>query len=131
MLAFPTNFAPIVGQQITLLASSPAAVVARVQLLRQRADAGECDLVAKTQIFDVEAGFLYVGSGRFRTDRRALPPIDEAALRLLAQAGRPVTYTCVPPGSGQRIGVDRDGDGFWDGDERDAHRDPADPASTP
>lgn len=38
-------------------------------------------------------------------------------------------YTCVPPGSGQRFGVDRDG--FWDGDERDAHADPADPDSTP
>jgi DNA-binding beta-propeller fold protein YncE len=131
MLAFPTNFAPIVGQQITLTASSSAAVVARVQLLRQRADAGECDLVAKTELTGAEAGFLYVGSGLFRTGRRALPPIDEAVLRLLAQVGRPVTYTCVPPGSGQRIGVDRDGDGFWDGDERDAHSDPADPTSTP
>jgi len=40
-----------------------------------------------------------------------------------------VTYTCVPSGSGERIGVDRDGS--WDGDERDAHSDPADPASTP
>jgi YVTN family beta-propeller protein len=131
VLAFPTNFAPIVGQQITLTASSSAAVVARVQLLRQRADAGECDLVAKTELAGVEAGFLYVGSGLFRTDRHALPPIDEAALRFLARVGRPVTYTCVPPGSGQRIGVDRDGDGFWDGDERDAHSDPADPTSTP
>jgi hypothetical protein len=42
-----------------------------------------------------------------------------------------VTFTCVPPGSGERIGVDRDGDGAWDGDERDAHTDPADPDSTP
>jgi hypothetical protein len=131
VLAFPTNFAPIVGQQITLTASSPAAVVARVQLLRQRADAGECDLVAKSEIFNVEAGFLYVGSGRFKTDRHALPAIDEAALRFLAHIGHPVTYTCVPPGSGERIGVDHDGDGFWDGDERDAHSDPADPTSTP
>jgi hypothetical protein len=40
-----------------------------------------------------------------------------------------VTFTCVPPGSGERIGVDRDGDGAWDGDERDAHTDPADPTS--
>jgi len=131
VLAFPTNLAPIVGQQITLTAASSAAVMARVELLRQRADAGECDLVAKTEIFDVEAGFLYVGSGQFRTDRRALRPIDEAALRFLAHAGRPVTYTCVPRGSGQRIGVDRDGDGAWDGDERDAHSDPGDPASKP
>jgi DNA-binding beta-propeller fold protein YncE len=131
VLAFPTNLAPIVGQQITLTTGSAAAVVDRVQLLRQRADAGECELVAKTTLFGVEAGFVYVGAGRFETDRRAAPPIDEAALRLLAQVGHPVTYTCVPPGSGQRIGVDRDGDGSRDGDERDAHSDPADPHSTP
>ncbi len=132
LMAFPTDLAPIVGQQITLAAASPAAVVSRVQLLRQRADAGECDLVAKTEIIGVEVGFVYVGSGFFKSDRHALPPIHEAALRLLAtHAGHPVTYTCTPLGSGERIGVDRDGDGFWDGDERHAHSDPADPNSTP
>jgi DNA-binding beta-propeller fold protein YncE len=131
-LAFPTNLAPIVGQQITVTASSPAAVAARVQLLRQRASAGECDLVAKTQLAGAEAGFVYVGSGFFQSDRRALPPIQEAALQSLATlSGHPVTYTCTPPGSGVRIGVDRDGDGFWDGDERAARSDPADPNSTP
>jgi hypothetical protein len=42
-----------------------------------------------------------------------------------------VTYTCVPPGSGKRVGVDRDEDGAWDGDERQSHTDPADPDSKP
>jgi len=132
VLAFPTNLAPIVGQQITLTAGSSAAVVARVELLRQRADAGDCELVAKAESGDSEAGFLYIGAGLFKSDRRAQPPLTDAALQLLAtDGGRPVTYTCVPLGSGERIGVDRDGDGFWDGDERDAHSDPADPTSTP
>ena len=132
VLAFPTNLAPIVGQQITLTASSSAAVVARVHLLRQRADAGECNLVAKTELLDVETGFVYIGLGRFRRDRHALPPITDAALQSFATSfGHPVTYTCVPPGSGVRIGVDRDADGFWDGDERIAGTDPADPTSTP
>ncbi|HEY9422199.1 MAG TPA: beta-propeller fold lactonase family protein [Thermoanaerobaculia bacterium] len=132
ILAFPTNLAPVVGQQITLTASSSAAVGGRVDLLRQRADAGECDLVAKTRISGDEAGFLYVGSGLFARDRRGQPPITAAALRSLAtSSGRPVTYTCVPPGSGERVGVDRDGDGSWDGDERHAHTDPADPGSRP
>jgi hypothetical protein len=130
VLAFPTNLAPIVGQQITLAANSPAAVAARVDLLRQRADAGDCELVAKTTVAGAEAGFLYTGHGRFRPDRRAVPPIGDAALRLLARV-RPVTFTCVPPGSGERIGVDRDGDGAWDGDELDARTDPADPRSAP
>jgi YVTN family beta-propeller protein len=132
VLAFPTNFAPIVGQQITRTAASPSAVDARIDLLRQRADAGECDLIAKTEIADVEVGFLYTGSGKFRSDRRALPAITDATLRFLgSHAGRAITFTCVPPGSGERIGVDRDGDGAWDGDERDAHSDPADPNSAP
>jgi hypothetical protein len=132
ILAFPTNLAPIVGQQITLTASSSAAVGSRVNLLRQRAEAGECDLVAKTRIFDDELGFLYVGSDLFASDRRGQPPIPAAALRSLAtDLGRPVTYTCVPSGSGKRVGVDRDEDGFWDGDERQAQTDPADPGSRP
>ena len=123
ILAFPTNLAPAVGQQITLRASHSAEVGSRIDLLRQRAEAGECDLVAKAG----EAGFLYMGSGLFASDRRGQPPITDAALRSLA----PVTYTCVPPGSGERIGVDRDGDGAWDGDERQAQTDPADPDSGP
>ncbi|HSS01421.1 MAG TPA: thrombospondin type 3 repeat-containing protein, partial [Kofleriaceae bacterium] len=76
------------------------------------------------------AGFLYIGSGMYRPDRKAQPAIAEAALRDLA-LGHPLTYTCVPPGSGLRLAVDRDGDGFWDGDERAAGSDPADAASVP
>ena len=132
ILAFPTNLAPVVGQQITLTAASSAAVDSRIDLLRQRAEAGECDLVAKARLFDDEAGFLYLGSGLFTRDRRGTPPVTAAALRALAtDFGRPVTYTCVPPGSGERVGVDRDGDGSWDGDERHAQTDPADPGSRP
>ncbi|HYG62061.1 MAG TPA: hypothetical protein VEL74_05740, partial [Thermoanaerobaculia bacterium] len=132
ILAFPTNLAPVVGQQITQTAASSAAVGSRINLLRQRAEAGECDLVAKATVFGEEAGFLYKGAGLFESDRRGLPPIPAAVLRSLAtDLGRPVTYTCVPPGSGKRVGVDRDGDGVWDGDERFARTDPADPASRP
>jgi hypothetical protein len=94
--------------------------------------AGDCELVAKAQLLSGEAGFRYAGAGQFNSDRRAAPPITDAALRAKAtQFGRPVTYTCVPLGSGERIGVDRDSDGFWDGDERAAGTDPAAPASTP
>ncbi len=132
MLAFPTDLAPIVGQQITLQASSSPAVRARVELLRQRADAGECDLVAKSERAGVETGFLYTGAGQFQSDRRGQAPISDAALRQLATSpDRPVTYTCVPPGSGLRIALDRDGDGALDGDERAALRDPASATSAP
>jgi len=37
----------------------------------------------------------------------------------------------VPPGSGTRLGIDQDRDGYRDGDERDAGSDPGNPLSTP
>ena len=39
--------------------------------------------------------------------------------------------TGVPKGTGVRMSLDRDRDGFYDGDERDAGSDPGDPLSTP
>ncbi|WP_437860022.1 hypothetical protein [Sorangium sp. So ce363] len=132
LLAFDSNVAPIVGQQVTLTTGNQAAADPRVDLLIARADAGECDLVAKSHLTLQEIGFLHTGAGQFVADRMALPPIPDAVLRQIALAtGRPLTYTCTPPGSGYRIGLDRDEDGFLDGDERSAGSDPADPADTP
>ncbi|HWU87250.1 MAG TPA: beta-propeller fold lactonase family protein [Kofleriaceae bacterium] len=132
MLAFDTDLAPIVGQQVTLAAGCGAAVSARIDLLKARADAGECELVAKGRLGLSEVGFLYQGGGQFRADRQGLPSISDGPLRwsVLASGGA-LTYTCVPPGNGERIGIDRDLDGALDGDERAAGTDPADPASRP
>ncbi|WP_438000958.1 beta-propeller fold lactonase family protein [Sorangium sp. So ce185] len=132
VLAIESNMAPIVGQQVTLKHNNSAVAGPRIDLLMDRADVGECDLVAKTQGFLHEVGFLYVGNGHFLTDRQLLPPISDTVLRLLStQTHHDLTYTCMPPGSGARAGIDRDSDGFLDGDERDAGSDPADPNSTP
>ncbi len=132
MMAFDSNLAPIVGQQITRTGSNAGVANPRLDLLRQRADAGECDLVVKGRIGGEDRGALYVGGSQFVTDRAADAPISDAALRALADtAGQELTYTCVPPRSGVRIGIDRDGDSFGDRDELDAGSDPADAASTP
>jgi DNA-binding beta-propeller fold protein YncE len=130
LLAFESNLAPIVGQQVTLGDNNLAAAAARVDLLEARSSLGECDLIAKAQLFGGESGFVHVGGGNYLPDRQGIPPIPGAVLRLIASVVR-VTYTCVPPGSGVRLGIDRDGDGFLDGDEMDHGRDPADPDSTP
>ncbi|XYI03704.1 beta-propeller fold lactonase family protein [Sorangium sp. So ce1128] len=132
MLAFDSNLAPIVGQQVTLTSCNAAVAGPRIDLLRARADAGECDLVAKRRRGAREAGALYLGGGMFATDRRDDAPVSDAALRRLARtwAGE-ITYTCVPPGSGERIGLDRDRDGHRDGDELDAGSRPDDFWSTP
>jgi YVTN family beta-propeller protein len=131
-LAFDSNLAPIVGQQVTLTRSNGAVAGPRIDLLVARASVGECDLVVKGRLHHDETGYLYVGAGLFRGDRQADAPLGAAALRALADhPRRELTYTCTPPGSGRRLGIDRDGDGHLDGDEADAGSDPADPASTP
>jgi DNA-binding beta-propeller fold protein YncE len=132
MLAFDSNLAPIVGQQVTLTAGTAAATTPRIQLLKARAEAGECELVAKGRLAQQELGFLYLGGGLLKSDRKGVPPVSDAALRTLIIAGEgALTYTCTPPGSGQRIGIDRDLDGVLDGDERAAGSNPADPYSVP
>ncbi|HTM20566.1 MAG TPA: hypothetical protein VL172_08670, partial [Kofleriaceae bacterium] len=132
MMAFDSNQAPVVGQQITLTSSNALAAAARIDLLRARADAGECDLVAKAgrDRGGRVTGYLYTG-GSWLSDRTSRTPLSDGALRNLVGDGGSVTYTCVPRGSGPRIGIDRDGDGWADGDEDDLGTNPADALSHP
>jgi sugar lactone lactonase YvrE len=132
LLAFDSNLAPIVGQQTTLTSSNSATVGPRIDLLIARAAAGECDLVVKGTVAGEARGWYRTAAGTFRSDRASEALVSDAALRALAAtAGQQLTYTAVPPGSGVRIGVDRDEDGFFDRDELDAGSDPADPSSNP
>ena len=134
-MAFPTNLAPIVGQQTTLTQEDGAVVGRRIDLLIDRARAGECDLVVKggdDHGGHGEKGYVYdVASSRFLGDRRHDASLTDSSLRQRAlQKGGELTYTCTPPGSGVRAGIDRDEDGVLDGDEEDAGSNPADAAST-
>jgi DNA-binding beta-propeller fold protein YncE len=132
LLVFDSNMAPIVGQQVTLSAATATAATPRIALLMARADAGDCELVAKGTLAGHSVGFLYAGHGRFQSDRHAVPPVPEVVLRSLGLLPRhEITYTCAPLGSGRRIGIDRDEDGVLDGDEADAGSDPANPDDPP
>jgi DNA-binding beta-propeller fold protein YncE len=117
MMAFDSNLAPIVGQQVTLTRDSGADAEARIALLEARAAAGECDLVVHGLIGVREVGFLYdPAAARFAPDTaRGAAPTD-AALRTLRWIS-PLTFTAVPPQSGRRIALDRDLDGVLNGDE--------------
>jgi YVTN family beta-propeller protein len=131
MLAFDSDFAPIVGQQVSLDATSGAADHARVDLLRQRAMAAfvlaghpgvrECDLIVKGNVGGTPRGWTMTASGSYLDDTGAT--IADAALRALAgTAGQELSFTCVyplagTPDAGDRIGVDRDADGIGDGRE--------------
>jgi hypothetical protein len=120
LFVFDTNLAPIVGQQITLDDDNAAVVGPRIDLLVDRADQGECDLVVKAIRGGREVGYLYMRDGTFQPDRRRAGRISDADLRALTSCeSAPLTFTCVPPGSGLRIGIDRDEDGVLDGDDHD------------
>ncbi len=104
MLAFDSNLAPIVGQQITLTQSNGDLVSQRIDLLEARAEARECELVVKGRVGGDAAGFLYQNDGTFLRSRSTDPPISDSDLRALAgSAGGELTFTCCPPGTGARI----------------------------
>lgn len=118
LLAFDSNFKPIVGQQVTLSSTNGASVGSRIDLLIDRANAGDCDLVAKGKVSPSGAGFVYIPQTGFKPDKANKPSFTDAALRAeVDKKKETLTYTCVPPGSGVRIGIDRDRDGILDSDE--------------
>jgi hypothetical protein len=130
ILQYPSDLAPIVGQQVTLTSTNSVVANPRIDLLIQRAAATyasftvggsvpECDVIVKGSIGVNPHGWVRLASGQFRDDFHALnDPAGlwtDAQVRALASSEGPLTYTCAPPGSGTRMGVDRDLDGTPDG----------------
>jgi hypothetical protein len=115
LLAFDTDLAPIVGQQITLTSANSATAGPRIDLLIARAGTPfiskslngmvtECDLVAQVAIGGRVMGYLYnPAAGNFVPDNGSAP-ISDASLRALAATpGQEITYTAATPGSGPRL----------------------------
>ncbi len=121
LMAFDSDFAPIVGQQVTLTDESTPQVDARVDLLINRAatasvvprlgTATECDLVVTGVIDNEPRRWLRLEDGTFVSNADPEGSISEAELRAGAEVpGQPLTFTCVPPGSGPRMaGLDGSG----------------------
>ncbi|HEY0480183.1 MAG TPA: hypothetical protein VGD37_21830 [Kofleriaceae bacterium] len=121
VLAFPSDLNPVVGQQVTVTPAnaSRADVQARLNLLVQRAAVTsprpECELVAKAVLGTQATGWVMNATQSFVPDGSGEAAVSLQGLLDQAQtAGAPVTFTCVPPGNGTRIGIDRDGDGIPD-----------------
>jgi DNA-binding beta-propeller fold protein YncE len=135
IMAFDTDLAPIVGQQITLTDTNLADVQSRLNLLFERSatllpGTGEleCELIVKGVVNGEQRGWLRTGSlstPSFLSDRQTeanwtwddCTPPNKCLIDVAAVPGQALTFTCTPPGSGFRMSVDRDRDNFWDYDD--------------
>jgi YVTN family beta-propeller protein len=133
LLAFDTGMAPAVGRQITFDGSNnnDPDLVSTLDTLTAQANIGNCAVVAKGRVAGEARGYMYVPGGTWRTDRGSESNISTSALRALAVAGGEITVTGVPTMSAERMGIDRDRDGYPDRTELDYGSDPGDPNSTP
>jgi hypothetical protein len=114
VLAFDSDLAPIVGQQVTLGSVNLNTAAARVTLLEQRAGAPftslalggqvtECDLVASVVANRTVMSFLYAPASQVFTAAGGSSLTDAALRAMAAIPGKEVTFTCLPPGSGTRV----------------------------
>jgi hypothetical protein len=119
LLEVDTGTAPTVGLQVTVTAANAnaAATTATLSLLESQAAAGNCSVVVKGTLFGLPRGLVYqTGSANYLTDTAGLGPFTSTDLRNQASSGQAAwTFTGVAPGTGTRIGVDRDLDGTLDG----------------
>jgi hypothetical protein len=116
LLAFDTDLAPIVGQQVTLTSTNGPAANPRVDLLISRAKASfvskslnpsgpvmECDLIARVAQNGRVMSYLYdPQAANFIPDDGSAPITDSTLRAIAAIPGQEITYTAATPGSGQR-----------------------------
>ena len=124
LMAADAELLPVVGQQVTLRQGNIAQVRGQLVTLLQQAAVTSprpaCDLIVKG-IWGGEArGAVRDANSQFQTDRAGDEPLTLRALLQISQRpGQSLTFTCVPPGSGERMGIDRDEDGILDSDDID------------
>jgi DNA-binding beta-propeller fold protein YncE len=129
LMAADAELASVVGQQVTLHRESDASSHARLDLLVNAAatrrpfrgdpSAHRCDLIVKGALGGRSRGWVRTPDGAFLSDRADERVWTLEELRDLTRRPRgELSFTCVPPGSGRRMGIDRDRDGIFDADER-------------
>lgn len=118
MLAFDSDLAPVVGQQVTVTSTSRTntEVNARIDLMEERcltafaseilgANARECDLVAKAVVSSAPVTFRLLPNGSY-VDSAGTQRTSTYVRDLANVAGQPVTFTALPYGSGVRVASD-------------------------
>jgi hypothetical protein len=127
-MSFNSGTNAAVGQQVT--ATGTANDTTRINQLVTLAGGGQVGLIVKGRVNGEARGWVYL-NGAFKPDRATEASLAPSTLLALAGAGSELTYTVVSVGAQNRLGIDRDLDGFLDRDELDAGSDPANSASVP
>jgi DNA-binding beta-propeller fold protein YncE len=92
---------------------------------------GRLELIVKGSVSNEFRGWWFSRSlNGFQSDRKS-EQASKIQLLDLASKNGPFLAMLVPEGTGKRIALDRDDDGFFDSDEVDAGADPANPNSYP
>jgi hypothetical protein len=116
VIAFDTGIAPAVGRQLTVFAEVRRQDRELIELLMRRAAARDCDLTAHGWEGASLRGWL-LRDGTFQGDRTGEAPLSlDSLLEQYQRSAEPLTFTCVPPGDGERTALDRELDGRLDGD---------------
>ncbi|HWX18771.1 MAG TPA: hypothetical protein VN578_02585 [Candidatus Binatia bacterium] len=116
---FDTGTAPAVGYTRTITAANlnSASISNDWSLLEAQAALTNIDLIVKGTLGGSRHGLVYQPlAATYRPDTTQLPVFTHAQLLAKIQSGDTLTFVGVPPGSGQRMGIDRDLDGVLDGD---------------
>jgi hypothetical protein len=116
---FDTGTAPAVGYTRTVASTNvtSTSISNDWSLLESQAAAGNIDLIVKGTLDGRLHGLIYQpGSANYRPDTTNLTTFTKAQLITKIQNGDRLSVMGVPPGSGIRMGIDRDEDGLLDGD---------------
>jgi len=121
LLCFDTGAAPSIGYTHTLVATNVSSVSISNDwsLLEAQAAFGtNIELIVKGTIDHQRRGLLYQpGLNLYKLDSTNSATMTRAQLAVKVLAGDTLTIMGVPPGSGQRMGIDRNLNGVLDFDE--------------
>lgn len=120
MQCFDTGTAPTVGYSRTALESNKtdSAVLADIALLEARAIASDCDLIVRGTVGNAQRSWSFqTATQTYRADATSGGSVTRSALLNTLAANDALTFLGVLPGSGARMGGDRDVDGFLDQDD--------------
>jgi YVTN family beta-propeller protein len=119
MLCFDTGAAPAVGYTRTLTQTNAndAGINIDWGIMQAQALKGHIDLIAKGFVDGRSVGLLYHPEAEnYQTDKTGYGPFSRTQLRDKILAGGTLSVMGVVPGTGVRLGLDRNLDGILDGD---------------